>query len=117
MTASPPADSRPPAELRSPAAPRPPAEPRPPAARARRRSLHRTIASIAVAALVAAWLPFTAFYVSALQPRPVIQTVAAGNGTRVITTRTSTGQLIRQTVPAGSAAPAPAAPAPATRSS
>ncbi len=82
-----------------------------PAAQARsRRSLRRTVLSVAVAALVAAWLPFSAFYVSAINSRqPVVQTVTGKNGVRVITTRTSSGQTITTGSPSGAAATSPSA--------
>ena len=62
-----------------------------------RRPLYRTILSLAVAALVAAWLPFTVFYVSALQHKPAAQvsSVAYSHGRPVVVTRTSGGQIIR----------------------
>jgi hypothetical protein len=62
-----------------------------------RRPLHRTVLSLAVAALVAAWLPFTVFYVTARNHKPAAQitSVAYSHGQRIITTRTSGGQIIR----------------------
>ena len=62
-----------------------------------RRPLYRTILSLAVAALVAVWLPFTVFYVSALHHRPAAQvaSVTYSHGRPVVITRTSGGQIIR----------------------
>lgn len=62
-----------------------------------RPPLYRTLLSLAVAALVAAWLPFTVFYVSALGHKPVSQvaSVTYSHGQRVVTTRTSGGQAVR----------------------
>lgn len=62
-----------------------------------RPPLYRTVLSLAVAALVAAWLPFTVFYVTALGHRPVAQvaSVTYSHGRRIVTTRTSGGQTVR----------------------
>lgn len=67
-----------------------------------RLPLHRTVLSLAVAALVAAWLPFTVFYVTALSHKPVGQlaSVTYNHGQRVITTRTSGGQTVRTVIAA-----------------
>ena len=69
----------------------------------RRRSLHRTVLSLAVAAVVAAWLPFSVFYFGALAKPPAISTVAVKNGHPVVITRTSSGQLVRGTAPSATA--------------
>jgi hypothetical protein len=62
-----------------------------------RRPLYRTVLSLAVAALVAAWLPFTVFYVTALSHKPTAQVTSLtySHGQRIVTTRTSGGQTIR----------------------
>ena len=68
-----------------------------------RRPLYRTVLSLAVAALVAAWLPFSVFYVTALNHKPAAQVTSLtyGHGTRIVTTRTSGGQTVRTVVGAG----------------
>jgi hypothetical protein len=64
-----------------------------------RRPLYRTVLSLAVAALVAAWLPFTVFYVTALHRPPAqVAFVTNSHGQSVVTTRTSGGQTIRTAV-------------------
>ncbi len=82
-----------------------------------RRPLYRTVLSLTVAALIAAWLPFTAFYVSALNHRPAAQltSVAYSHGQRIITTRTSGGRTVRTVVSAGSPQPTQTATPVATR--
>jgi uncharacterized membrane protein len=62
-----------------------------------RRPLYRTVLSLAVAALVAVWLPFTVFYVSALHHHAAAQvsSVTYSHGRPVVITRTSGGQIIR----------------------
>jgi hypothetical protein len=62
-----------------------------------RRSLYRTVLSLAVAALVAAWLPFSVFYVTALSHKPPAQiaSLTHSHGKRIVTTRTSGGQTVR----------------------
>jgi hypothetical protein len=62
-----------------------------------RPQLYRTVLSLAIAALVAAWLPFTVFYVGALSHRPAAQVarVTYSHGQRIVTTRTSGGQTVR----------------------
>ncbi len=68
-----------------------------------RRRLYRTVLSLAVAAVVAAWLPFTVFYVTALNHTPPAQVASLtySHGTRIVTTRTSGGQTVRTVVGAG----------------
>ena len=63
--------------------------------------------SIAAAALVAAWLPFTVFYVNAIQPQPVVRVTGSTNGHGVVVTRTSAGQVVTQS----GSSPAVSAPA------
>lgn len=71
----------------------------------RRAPLHRTVLSLAVAALVAAWLPFTVFSVSALSHRPTAQvaSISYSRGQKIVTTRTSGGQTIRTVAGSGGA--------------
>ncbi len=57
-----------------------------------RRSLYRTVLSLAVAALVAAALPFSLMYVNAMTNRAA---VTWRSGHAVVTTRTSGGQTTR----------------------
>ncbi len=83
----------------------------------RRPPLYRTVLSVAVAALVAVWLPFTALYVSSIHPQSATPVVTYRSGHAVITTRTSGGRLIQQPVSAnGSHTAAQAVPV-STRSS
>ena len=65
-----------------------------------RRPLYRTVLSLAVAAVVAAWLPFTVFYVTAVNHTPAAQVASptSNHGQRIVTTRTSGGQTIRTVV-------------------
>jgi hypothetical protein len=58
------------------------------------------VLSLAVAALVPAWLPFSVFYVTALNHRPEAQVATLTNrpGQRIVTTRTSGGQTIRTVI-------------------
>ena len=62
----------------------------------RRRPLYRTVLSLAVATLVAAWLPFTVFYVTAVHHKPAAQvsSVTYSHGKQIVTTRTSGGQTV-----------------------
>jgi hypothetical protein len=68
-----------------------------------RRPLYRTVLSLAVAALVAAWLPFSVFYVTALSHTPAAQVASLtySHGKQIVTTRTSGGQTLRTVVGAG----------------
>jgi hypothetical protein len=83
--------------------------------RPRSRSLYRRVLSLAVAAVFAACLPFSIFYIGALQHRgAIVTTVAAPGGgghTRLVTTTSGARQKIAAT---GSAAAAPGSPAPVT---
>ena len=65
-----------------------------------RRPLYRTVLSLAVAAVVAAWLPFSVFYVTALNHKPAAQVTSLtySQGKRIVTTRTSGGQTVRTVV-------------------
>ena len=75
-----------------------------------RRPLYRTVLSLAIAALVAAWLPFTVFYVTALshKPAPQAASVTYNHGQRVITTRTSGGQTVPTVIGTGGQVAQPA---------
>jgi hypothetical protein len=70
--------------------------------------LSRTVLSVAIAALVAAWLPFSVLYVDAVTKHATVVIAKAGHA--VVTTRSSGGQT---GVSTGSTAPA-RAPAPVT---
>jgi len=74
-----------------------------PARPRRRPSLYRTVLSIAVAGLVAAWLPFSLFYINALSKHRTapVATVAAAKPTAAA----SGAQTA--TAPAAVTAPAP----------
>jgi hypothetical protein len=54
-----------------------------------RRSLRRTVLSLGVAALVAAWLPFLVIYSGAPTPRSVAVTTVSGKQRAVIVTSAS----------------------------
>lgn len=67
--------------------------------RRRGRSLYRTVLSLAVAAIVAAWLPFSVMYVTALHKRPATVTAISAPGanrstTRVITTASGATRVV-----------------------
>ena len=74
--------------------------------RPRRPSLYRTVLGVAVAALLAAWLPFAVFYVAALNKPATVATTTWKGGSRLVTTRTSGGQTVQTSAtceqPAGS---------------
>lgn len=76
--------------------------------RRRGRSLHRTVLSITVAAVMAAALPFSVFYVNAVT-HPAVSSVKAGVTVR--TTSSGSRQLVASTAPASSTAPV-SSPAP-----
>ena len=85
-----------------------------PSAPARRRPrLYRTVLSLAIAAIVAAWLPFSVLYAEALNKRPAPIVITTTGGHRVVATRTSGGAPASQTqsiaVGQPTAAPAPVA--------
>jgi hypothetical protein len=87
--------------------------------RRRRPSLYRTVLSIAVAALVAAWLPFSVIYVDALNKRAAAPAtvVASKSGRAVVITRTSGGQTVQTSAPATTGTPTPAQVPVTTRAS
>lgn len=84
----------------------------------RPRSLYRRVLSLGVAAIVAAWLPFSVMYVSALHrpPAAVTTVTAASHGgshgaTRLVTTASGATRVVSSTANgtggAGAAAVAP----------
>ena len=71
--------------------------------------MYRTVVSLAIAAIVAAWLPFSVFYVSALNKRATTVTAisaphATAGTTRLVTTASG---ATRQSPPAVPPAPRP----------
>lgn len=73
--------------------------PKPTNPRRHARSLYRTVLSLAIAAVVAAWLPFTAMYVTALhKPAASVAAIsapgAARSTTRVITTASGATRVV-----------------------
>ncbi len=87
--------------------------------RHRRPSLYRTVLSIAIAALVAAWLPFSVMYVEALNKRAAVPAtvVTSKSGRPVVITRTSGGQTVQTAPPAATGKPTQAPIPVATRPS
>lgn len=82
--------------------------------RRQRPRIYKSVLSLAVAALVAAWLPFSALYITALNhPTPATRTIRTvhGNGG---TTRIVTSASGRTSVIPPSAGSSPALPAAAT---
>jgi len=63
----------------------------------RRRPLRRSASSVLVAATLAAWIPFSVAYLGSTPPAASVPTVTVSNsgGHPVVTTRTSTGQVLR----------------------
>jgi hypothetical protein len=63
------------------------------------------VLSIAVAALVAAWLPFSVMYITALNKRAAVpatvpaRVVTSKAGQAVVITRTSSGQIVQSSAP------------------
>jgi hypothetical protein len=83
--------------------------------RSRRRSLYRTVLGLAVAALVAASLPFSVLYATAVNVRPTPVAVigaphASGGTTRVVTTASGATRVVPATASAGATATQSAAP-------
>ena len=68
----------------------------------RRPSLYRTVLGVAVAALLAAWLPFSVFYIGALNKPAAVATTTWKGGSRLVTTRTSGGQTVQTSATANS---------------
>ena len=83
-------------------------------AAAARRRLFRRVLSLGVAAIVAAWLPFSVIYISALNRHatPVVAVSAARNGgaTRVVTTASGATRVVSAGGSASSTAPAAVTP-------
>ena len=87
-------------------------QPRPTTAAAvhrRGRSLYRTVLSLAVAAVVAAWLPFSVLYVTALHHRPAAVSAISlphptSRTTRVITTSSGATRVVAANGPAATPA-------------
>jgi hypothetical protein len=78
--------------------PTPPPRSRPTAGRPRPR-LYRTVLGLALAAIVAAWLPFSMFYVAALDKRATTVTAitaphASAGTPRVVTTASGATRLV-----------------------
>lgn len=84
-----------------------------------RRPLYRTVLSLGIAALVAAWLPFTVLYVTALRHKPAAQitSVTYSHGRPTIVTRTSGGQTITTAAGSTTGQQAPAVQPVTTRAS
>ena len=83
----------------------------------RRPSLYRTVLAVAVAALLAAWLPFSVMYVSALQKRTAVAAVTWKAGHRVVTTKTSGGQVVQTAAKSSASKPVQTAVPVTTRTS
>jgi hypothetical protein len=83
--------------------------PRPAAAAARRRPLYRTVLAIATAALLAAWLPFTVMYATAVNKQATVAVTTWKAGHPVLTTKTSGGRVIQTSTPVASTKSAPPA--------
>jgi hypothetical protein len=67
--------------------------------RARRPRLYRSVLRLAAVAIVAAWLPFAAFYFSALSKRvtsvtPITVPYSSPSTTRVVTTTSGTTRVL-----------------------
>ena len=68
----------------------------------KKRKLYRTVLGLTLAALVAAWLPFSVLYVTALHSKPAqVAAVTYSGGKKIVTTRSSGGQSVRTVVGAG----------------
>jgi hypothetical protein len=80
----------------------------------RRRSLYRAVLSLTIAAVIAAWLPFSVMYVTALQKRPATVTAISVPGSTRSTTRLiTTASGATRVVPAsGVSGPQSVAPIP-----
>jgi hypothetical protein len=83
--------------------------------RRQRPSLYRAVLSIAVAALVAAWLPFSVMYIDALNKRAAVlaTVVTSKSGRAVVITKTSGGQAVQSSASVTTAKPTQA-PIPVT---
>lgn len=81
--------------------------------RRRRPSLYRTVLSLAIAAVVAAWLPFSVFYIAALNKRvtsvsAIIASPSTTGTTRLVTTASGATQLVAANSATGAAVKVPA---------
>ena len=99
--------------------PNPPPAPTP---RRRRRSLRRTVLSLCAAAIVAAWLPFSALYINALNKHAAaigaarIVHTSPGHAPVVVTT-TASGRVVSSATTASGSAVASAPVTVSTRAS
>ena len=78
----------------------------------RRPSLYRTVLSLGIAAVVAAWLPFSMFYITALNKRATsVSTISAPHSTigtaHVVTTASGATQLVAANSSTGATAGTP----------
>ena len=84
---------------------------RPARAAAARPSLYRRVLSLGVAAIVAAWLPFSVMYISALNrhatPVVAVSTSHNGGSTRVVTTASGATKVVPAGGSTASAVPQP----------
>lgn len=93
--------------------PNPPGRSNPNAPTSRRRpSLHRTVLSLVIAAVVAAWLPFSMFYITALNKRVTnVSAISAPRSTtgaaRVVTTASGATRLVAANSSTGATAGTP----------
>lgn len=74
----------------------------------RRRSLYRTVLSLAIAAVVAAWLPFSMFYITAVNKQATpVSAISAPHSTtgttRVVTTASGATQVVSASASTGAA--------------
>lgn len=79
----------------------------------RTHSLYRAVLSLAVAALIAASIPFAAIYVSTMHRPPALAALAPGKGVKLITT--ASGRQIA--VPVSASGSPPVGPALTTHTS
>lgn len=78
----------------------------------RRASLWRTVLSLGIAAVVAAWLPFSMFYITALNKRGTnVSAISASHSTtgtaRVVTTASGATRLVAANSSTGATAGTP----------
>lgn len=73
----------------------------------RRPSLYRTVLSLGIAAVVAAWLPFSMFYITAVNKRATpVSAISAPHSTgktRVVTTASGATQVVSASASTGTA--------------
>jgi hypothetical protein len=82
-----------------------------------RPSLYRTVLSLGIAAVVAAWLPFSMFYITALNKRATpVSAISAPHSTtgttRVVTTASGATQVVSASASTGAASTGTRAAAP-----